>query len=184
MSCNSPQAHPQKRRSKRTSEWHSKKVVHDACCHGVLRPHVSIIAPTPAPLLTCGATGKIALRSLDDPSRVIRTFANKAAASPALYSLAVHPTRSEFITGGAEHVRVRARSLVATPRPFWHGRVAGNEASVHHGCQAFPRCCGAAAFVSDSSGSDDMHGDDCMHDEHARVVVAQLRWESEKLGWS
>ena len=61
-------------------------------------------------LLSCGATGKIALRSLDDPSRVIRTFANKAAASPVLYSLAVHPTRPEFMTGGAEHVRVRARS--------------------------------------------------------------------------
>ena len=58
-------------------------------------------------LLTCGASGKIALRSLDDTSKVVRTFANKAAGtSPALYCLAVHPVKAEFVTGGAEHVRV------------------------------------------------------------------------------
>ena len=68
-------------------------------------------------LLTCGASGKIALRSLDDPSSIIRTFANKAATSQALYCLAVHPTRPEFMTGGAEHVRVRARSFVILLHP-------------------------------------------------------------------
>ena len=58
-------------------------------------------------LLTCGASGKIALRSLDDTSKVVRTFANKASGtSSALNCLAVHPVKAEFVTGGAEHVRV------------------------------------------------------------------------------
>ena len=98
-------------------------------------------------LLSCGATGKIALRSLDDPSRVIRTFANKAAASPALYSLAVHPTKAEFVTGGAEHVRVRA--LSSAHQPYWqHGG-----RSLHGRAErmsAFPRCRVAASVVNAS----------------------------------
>ena len=58
-------------------------------------------------LLTCGANGKIALRSLQDTGKVMRTFANKASgSSAALNCLAVHPVKAEFMTGGAEHVRV------------------------------------------------------------------------------
>ena len=64
-------------------------------------------------LLSCGADGKILLRSADDPSKILRSFANLKHGP--LYCLAVSPKpgSARFVTGTAGEVRVRCCSGLA-----------------------------------------------------------------------